>query len=406
MSKVLFLGVPSHGHTNPTIGLVAELVKRGEEVVYFSSEQFKDKIEATGAVYKPYIIDLDLFKMGPQGEEDEDSDPFLTILQSTDLVINDILEQTQGYQFDYIIHSVSSPFARIMAQMLQVPTVSSLAVYSGLQGFLETDENDEQMKHPLAQRMMRAYGKVSKEIEEKYSVQMPDDVMQLMFNKGDLNLVYTSDYFLPDEDRKFLYKIFGDTVKFVGPPVFDRKENLDFPFEKLAGKKVIYVSLGTVFGNFNRGLYDIFFRSFADMDAVVVMTAYGVDISQFTIPDNFIVRNYVPQSAILRYANAAVTHAGMNSMSDLIYNEVPFVSLPLGADQPEMTRRAEELGATIALDANTITPELLRSAVEKVMNEDRYRESIHKISESFKNAGGYRMAVDEIFKLKHGKGIL
>lgn len=43
MSKVLFLGIPSHGHVNPTIGLVSELVNQGEEVIYFCSEEFKEK---------------------------------------------------------------------------------------------------------------------------------------------------------------------------------------------------------------------------------------------------------------------------------------------------------------------------------------------------------------------------
>lgn len=35
MSKVLFLNIPSHGHINPTLGLVNELHKQGEEITYF-----------------------------------------------------------------------------------------------------------------------------------------------------------------------------------------------------------------------------------------------------------------------------------------------------------------------------------------------------------------------------------
>lgn len=74
------------------------------------------------------------------------------------------------------------------------------------------------------------------------------------------------------------------------------------------------------------------------MDAVIVMAAYNVDLSQFDIPKNFIVRNYVPQNEILKFTDAAVTHAGMNSISDLIYNNIPFVALPLGADQPALAK--------------------------------------------------------------------
>ena len=40
MSKVLFLNIPSHGHINPTLGLVEGLVKQGDEVLYFTTEEF------------------------------------------------------------------------------------------------------------------------------------------------------------------------------------------------------------------------------------------------------------------------------------------------------------------------------------------------------------------------------
>jgi UDP:flavonoid glycosyltransferase YjiC (YdhE family) len=61
MSNVLFHGVPSHGHVNPTIGLVQELVARGESVTYFASSDFREKIERAGASFKAYEQDLDMF---------------------------------------------------------------------------------------------------------------------------------------------------------------------------------------------------------------------------------------------------------------------------------------------------------------------------------------------------------
>ncbi|WP_315898182.1 nucleotide disphospho-sugar-binding domain-containing protein [Chitinophaga pinensis] len=131
------------------------------------------------------------------------------------------------------------------------------------------------------------------------------------------------------------------------------------------------------------------FKAFADMDITVVMTAYGVDLSKMTIPDNFIVRDYVPQSAILERSSAAITHAGMNSIGDLLYANVPFVSIPMGADQFFLAERAGELGATIVLDVHTMTPEALRAATEKVMTDKSYVVNSRKISDSFREAGGY-----------------
>ena len=105
---------------------------------------------------------------------------------------------------------------------------------------------------------------------------------------------------------------------------------------------------------------------------------------------------YVPQPELLKYTTVAITHAGMNSMGDLLYNNVPFVSIPLGADQFYLVNRAQELGAPLLPDHNTLTPELLKDAVAKVTTAPSYAENIRKISQSFKEAGGYDRAVKEI----------
>lgn len=54
MAKVLMFNFPGEGHVNPTLALIKELVKRGEEVVYYCVEEYKGKIEKTGASFRPY----------------------------------------------------------------------------------------------------------------------------------------------------------------------------------------------------------------------------------------------------------------------------------------------------------------------------------------------------------------
>ncbi|NRX28222.1 UDP:flavonoid glycosyltransferase YjiC (YdhE family) [Clostridium beijerinckii] len=51
MSKALFVNMLGHGHVNPTIGIVRELINRGEDVTYIAGEEFRDKIEKTGAKF-------------------------------------------------------------------------------------------------------------------------------------------------------------------------------------------------------------------------------------------------------------------------------------------------------------------------------------------------------------------
>ena len=51
MSKIVFFCIPAHGHTNPTLGVVRELVERGHQVYYYSYNSFREKIEAVGATF-------------------------------------------------------------------------------------------------------------------------------------------------------------------------------------------------------------------------------------------------------------------------------------------------------------------------------------------------------------------
>ena len=51
--KMAWFCIPAHGHTNPTLGLVKEMTAAGHEIVYFSFEQFREKIESAGAEFIP-----------------------------------------------------------------------------------------------------------------------------------------------------------------------------------------------------------------------------------------------------------------------------------------------------------------------------------------------------------------
>src|SRR5216684_3529095 len=54
MAKYVFLNIPTWGHVNPTLAVVQELVKRGHDVSYYLTEEFRETVEATGAVFCPY----------------------------------------------------------------------------------------------------------------------------------------------------------------------------------------------------------------------------------------------------------------------------------------------------------------------------------------------------------------
>ena len=53
MSRIVFFSIPAYGHTNPTVEVVRQLVRRGHRVRYYSFEEFRAKLEGAGAEFVP-----------------------------------------------------------------------------------------------------------------------------------------------------------------------------------------------------------------------------------------------------------------------------------------------------------------------------------------------------------------
>ena len=48
MAAITFVEMPAAGHVNPSLPIVRELVRRGEDVVYYTDTEFQFAVERTG----------------------------------------------------------------------------------------------------------------------------------------------------------------------------------------------------------------------------------------------------------------------------------------------------------------------------------------------------------------------
>ena len=129
MSKVLFLSDPSQADVNPILSMANEMIIRGEQVTFFSSDEFKAPIEQIGADFKAYNQELNIF----QGEkainkEEKPKSGLISALLEPMKFIDDILVQLRGLKFDYAVLSPSYPYANIITQLLDIPKTEQ-AVY-------------------------------------------------------------------------------------------------------------------------------------------------------------------------------------------------------------------------------------------------------------------------------------
>ncbi|WP_017208922.1 macrolide family glycosyltransferase [Clostridium beijerinckii] len=404
MSKALFVNMLGHGHVNPTIGIVRELINRGEDVTYIAGEEFRDKIEKTGAKFIGHKNLFDLSSLITSSLNLETNEKLLNALNTFKEIIEEIFKLDK--KFDYIIYDSSFVLGEEVGRVLNIPTISSSSIFAInekiIKSLLDLPISQEfklkmEGAKPKIKEILSSHNYVDfvNELQEKYNIKFPS-MIDRSGKKGMLNIVYTSKYFQPYSES------FDESYKFIGTSAIDRKESIDFDLLNDEDKKVIYISLGTIFNN-SIEFYECCFKAFCNMNVKVIMSVgRKIDISIFkNIPSNFIVRNYVPQLEVLKYADVFITHGGMNSTNEGLYFNIPLILIPQSVDQPFVANRVAELGAGIVIEKNRVTPEVLNKCVAEILSDDNFKLNSEKIGESLREAGGYKVGVDEIIKLKN-----
>lgn len=397
MSNIVYFNVPGYGHINPTLGIVQELIRRGEQVDYYCTEQFRQAIEFSGAQFHQIPTNIDWSIATLQSYGIEVSLEALPIL----------LEKLERDRPKLIMFDSVFLLGSLLADLLDLPTVSThiefmmpprfiphISVLLAAYGIRQIPERLRQFyrDRQLWAQLKRKYS-VKREKQNDLFKLLPD-VVNL---RGNLNIVFTS------ETWQIQRNFFDDSYIFTGLCYGDRPDEPDFPFFEIDGKSVIYIALGTeLMFNSNISFFKKCLQAFSDSNHRVVMSvSKAVDIQLLgEIPPNFIVRNYVPQLEVLKYASVFISHGGGSSTYEALTQGVPLVVFPQGADHYLVANRVEELGAGIWVKQQNIQPQKLRQLVENVMNDAEICRNVERLSTSFIEAGGINRAVDKIQEFK------
>jgi MGT family glycosyltransferase len=392
MLKILFINGNLQGHFNPTLPVVSEFVRQDDKVWYICDDLFKEKIEGVGANFISMGEELEEFYKNykPTGEH-----PFYKlieyIIKYDQVFLPIILDKIKDIKFDFICYDSIIGVGYFLKEILHIPGICSNSTFV----MDKLPVSDRMLAKGFHPQLDECYS-VLNQLCETWKVKVPT-IQDIFMNKGDWNLVYTSREFNPNGES------FDDSYLFIGPSLNDRQEDTTFPYHLLEGGKVIYISLGTINTDFNE-FYKLCMKAFGDTEfKVVLAVGKKCDINELgKIPDNFIVRNYVPQLEILQRASVFISHGGFNSISEALYYLVPAIVIPLINDQHMVAGRVTDLGAGIALNMKEVTANHLKESVETILSDGRYSKACANISESFQKAGGCQKAVEIIRKLERG----
>ena len=383
MATIVFFCIPAHGHTNPTLNVVRELKVRGHRVVYYSYDEFREKIEDAGAEFISCNgNDAQLHLTKEEGAKiGADLALSTRVLVDTTLSLDEpVCRAMERLKPDCIVADSMAVWGKAVAKKLGIPFVCSTTT------FAFNKESAKIMPHSLRETlsMILSLGKVNAQVKRLRQAGYPvKSVLDLIGSDESVpTVVYTSPLFQPCAET------FPEHFAFVGPSIRPARSQV-----AKTGEKLVYISMGTV-NNDMLPLYRACVQAVkGTLWQVILSVGDQVDREELgTLPDNVAVFSSVDQIAVLQKADVFLTHCGMNSASEGLYFGVPLVMLPQTSEQSGVAARAEQLGAGLRL--RKTTPDAIRAALEKAMDDPSYRENAEKIGASFRASGGAKAAAD------------
>jgi MGT family glycosyltransferase len=394
MSKFVFFNIPSTGHVNPSQAVIAELVRRGHQVIYYNTEPLRAQIESTGATFRPYPQSETLATLDQRASGGSIMENALALLEIAELLLPSVIADLRVEQPDVVLHDSLAGWGKQAAALLGIPAAAIISTFALNLRSMPPMPLPTMIKTvgEIVSRLPR-YNRVARRLKRSFGVQSYGLTGALM-NTNALNIVYTSRLFQPAADT------FDDSYAFVGPSITPRADTSGFPFEQLTRNLLLYISLGTI-NNENVAFYQACFAAFRDFEGQVVLSAgKRTDLNALgQIPANFIVRTFVPQLEVLQRADVFITHGGMNSVHEGLWYGVPLVVVPQQLEQSVVALQVVKHGAGV-MPAQTDAPptaEALRAAVAQVLaNSTAYRAAAGRLGESFRAAGGYTRAAEAL----------
>ncbi len=376
MKRIAFFCIPAHGHTNPMLPVAAELVSRGNTVRFYSFNEFKSKIEASGAEFISCDSYLPKLTKKEEAELKNVSITEMTIQGVRTTLAMDMFLHNEFLSFkpDVVYTDSVCFWGKLNAWKHGVPMVVSTSTFAFNQ------MSSQYMKNSPKELADMIFGlpKISKELKKlkPYGYHVRSALSLVQSDNNTDSIVYTSRRFQPYAES------FSNHYAFVGPSVFSKDQP---DKEKL--RPLVYISLGTVI-NDRPDFYSRCIEALKDQDADILISCGNViDIEALgVLPDNVKVYPYVDQPGILSKADVFITHCGMNSVSESLYMATPLVLYPQTSEQRAVARRTVEIGAGLMLTDDSANG--IRLAVQEILKNNDYRVAAKDCSVDFRSCIG------------------
>ncbi|WFE15399.1 glycosyltransferase [Bacillus atrophaeus] len=377
---ITIINIPAYGHVNPTLALVEKLCEKGHRVTYATTEEFAPAVQQAGA--RPLLYETTI-SVDPQQIKElmEKNETPLMFLKESLGILPQLEELYKDDQPDLIVYDFIALAGKLLADKLQVPAVRLCSSYAQNESFqMGTEEMLQQVKEAEAE--FQAF------LEQE---NLPAVSFEQLAIPEAFNIV-----FMP---RSFQIKneTFDDRFCFIGPSLGKRSEQERLLLKEKGDRPLMLISLGTAFNAWPE-FYQMCIEAFGGSEWHVIMSV-GKSIepdSLGDIPDNFTVRQRVPQLDVLTEADVFISHGGMNSTMEAMNEGVPLVVIPQMHEQELTAQRVEELGLGIYLPKEEVSVPRLQQAIGNIFSDKEIHSRVKDMQKDVKEAGGAEQGAAEI----------
>ncbi len=163
---------------------------------------------------------------------------------------------------------------------------------------------------------------------------------------------------------------------------------VDFPYDRLDDRPLIYASLGTL----QNQLHDVFRLIVQACDSLPVQLVLslgcnGSDVRS-KLPAGALVVDYAPQLQLLARAALCITHGGLNTTLESLRCGVPMVAIPIANDQPGVAARIAHVGVGEMLRLKQLDAAGLQRAIQVVLQQASYRQNAQRFQHAMARCPG------------------
>ncbi|HST81963.1 MAG TPA: glycosyltransferase [Kineosporiaceae bacterium] len=363
--RILISTWPAHGHLLPLLPLVRAAEKQGHEVVVASGAEGAAEARRRG---------LSTWDVGPSRAEADaafqQSVPDLSTIppdQRVPTVISgmfgaaatrraaELVPRARQWQPDLVIHPITE-----LAGSIAAAVIGAKDVVHGL--------------GPLPAPAWDWFGARFGALCQEWGVPELNDRVLLAPYLDNCPPLLQDDAVAAFRNRVPLRPSAGEAIS---------GERLPWDDETIAAlpyPKTVHLTLGTLFHGAT-GVFETALDGLRELPVNVLVTVGpGSDPGRLgRQPPQILVADFAPHSLLLPLCSALITQGGAGTILAALCHGLPHLILPQGADQFLNGATAERAGVAITLPPQRVSPESIRTAVERMLTQTDLSQNARKI---------------------------